>query len=1219
MKILPDYLIQYMPEIEEAMEELRLSVIDHAYELLQRLDIDELTTDEIRRKLELYDIRVSDMKRAWLPNGKFYRLYPYIKHHRSRLNAIRAIAKSGGQFEGIWSSDFSDQPEYEFYKISVGRHYQFKSNADGYFYVSGDSQKDVHGRVVDSAATALTTDILINQALPAGYTYLYVPWPRPVYPGDSGYFYNVHMLDFDRLHYSKLWGADNEDPLDENDHDIHPDYSVPASTLHDWNHTDKKDSPYRTPYWFDYHYMDDMRSDEERNTWPIKESGTYKDEDGIQTNPENAVIYELSEDCKELQNSHAVFPTKYYTHARYRTTDPNRSQTFTPLSAEAKLFLESFDESRRSEIVTKISEVCNVTTEQANYILDHVPCKLPYIDPSNIANTKEELESVGCVIKNFTIDENYLTDVEYNYSENPSTYRYDYLARGYALKLRDNLSHIKTYKPFWNEKTPFLDMCYQNNVFTQHSYYTIKLVSIGGVNQVQAYRALSLCLNIRSQQAIQLINQCPVTIQGQHTLQTVEVLRKTGLVIEVISTSGELLAYDKVLTLVSCQDSRQLVNVFSSVYSFYSVYDDGRLSVLTNSLPMRLYRTADKSLEEIKAAFDAADAVTTLENANITNSNSLYNWLNLKESNNIINAALYDDSYNEYKRVIDYRVYVKSKSVFPPPPGTDSDLKRAIYFITGVSITNTIGHTKILIISKDTKADALATIDAIWEFYEYWGYSGGEKYELFCIENYEKHSVVKENVPPISEITHTSYDRPTCGKLDSVYIGYTLPSNSNQGENKTLSDLVTDNKIYSIGESSTDYIKYDPELFYTVVGIGTYSNSGEQSVKTDNVKAYLECAPSPPDNSNSLFLNTLDDATFGSTENPPSPAEVNYIVYKTSRTHKLYFSQNKNDVLLKSQFNMLYNELGSNEIYYHYGSAYNNKGFEYSVVGIYDSEGHKIDYANKPLMKCTQSLSGSRPQYYISCGEVKLKESMFPNLNKEWKLANGTEDEQYISQLSSDYTVYRSISNVGVNNSTATMYIELDLTSSMSFTFKYMNCSEQVQADYLKAYLDGAEILDSSEGDHFYNPPIWQSLDVTVSEGKHTLEFVYAKTDDDGYEFNDCAYVAIPHISYPDSDYASASYILFTTKVFDGHVEDTPIVNVFVKTPNDEIITTSMIPDIGKIQIDGNYITLEEFDRLGYSFETGGTTTVNYKEASSNSTGGNAISYNDPNYTFENT
>ena len=93
MNILPDYLITYMPEIEEALEELRLSVIDHAYELLQKLDVDELSTDEVRQKLELYDIRIDNMSGDWLPNGRFYRLYPSIKHHRSRHNAIKAIAK----------------------------------------------------------------------------------------------------------------------------------------------------------------------------------------------------------------------------------------------------------------------------------------------------------------------------------------------------------------------------------------------------------------------------------------------------------------------------------------------------------------------------------------------------------------------------------------------------------------------------------------------------------------------------------------------------------------------------------------------------------------------------------------------------------------------------------------------------------------------------------------------------------------------------------------------------------------------------------------------------------------------------------------------------------------------------------------------------------------------------------------------------------------------
>ena len=85
MKILPDYLIEMMPALEEALEELRLSVIDHAYELLKCLDVDELSSDTIRRKLELYDLKIDNMTEEWLPNGKFYRMYPEIKHNRTRI------------------------------------------------------------------------------------------------------------------------------------------------------------------------------------------------------------------------------------------------------------------------------------------------------------------------------------------------------------------------------------------------------------------------------------------------------------------------------------------------------------------------------------------------------------------------------------------------------------------------------------------------------------------------------------------------------------------------------------------------------------------------------------------------------------------------------------------------------------------------------------------------------------------------------------------------------------------------------------------------------------------------------------------------------------------------------------------------------------------------------------------------------------------------------
>ena len=182
MKLLPDYLIKYIPAIEDAMEELRLSVIDHAYELIQSLDIDELSSDNIKDKLELYDIKTENMSNEWLPNGKFYRLFASIQHHRTRLNTLKAISKSGGQFEGLWTDDFKYKSSYNYRTTQILRHYYLGSSLDGYFYISGNTDRNPDGTIRSSARTALLNDIIMSQALPAGYTYLYVPWPRPSYP-----------------------------------------------------------------------------------------------------------------------------------------------------------------------------------------------------------------------------------------------------------------------------------------------------------------------------------------------------------------------------------------------------------------------------------------------------------------------------------------------------------------------------------------------------------------------------------------------------------------------------------------------------------------------------------------------------------------------------------------------------------------------------------------------------------------------------------------------------------------------------------------------------------------------------------------------------------------------------------------------------------------------------------------------------------------------------
>jgi hypothetical protein len=443
MKILPDYLIQVLPELEDAIEELRLSIVDHAYELLQCLDLDELSIDQIRQKLELCELKVSNMTSEWLPNGRFYRLYQSIKHNRSRKNAIKAIAKSGGQFEGLWSNNFSNKTEYNYNKIQVARHYELSSNADGYFFVSGDTVRDKKGTVVTSAAKALTTDILINQSLPAGYTYLYIPWPRPHYPADSDCFYNVNMLMYDRLHYSTdceyKWALYNQTEkiyycadnsyeqcfckvTDSNtlygnsastcylpfDNTIKSDcpfvydsYSenVPASTKYDWYNG--KGTPWRASYWFDYHYMNKMGitlpDENSAGTWPITESGTYYDIDDDPTDdPSEAITYKLNNNCLELSDSKSYFPTKCYMRDRLKSTMPNRLQKFEfkdynyikiEDSKRYYITLESY-EGLYEKVVSLIYSAYNYQISRdiiRNYI-NSVPVELPYFTKYGLFN-----------------------------------------------------------------------------------------------------------------------------------------------------------------------------------------------------------------------------------------------------------------------------------------------------------------------------------------------------------------------------------------------------------------------------------------------------------------------------------------------------------------------------------------------------------------------------------------------------------------------------------------------------------------------------------------------------------------------------------------------------------------------------------------------------------------------------------------------------------------
>lgn len=429
MKILPNYLIEFMPEIEEAMEELRLSILDHAYELLNCLDINELSSEDIRNKIELFDIHVENMKESWLPNGRFYQIYPYIKHHRTRLNAITSIVRSGGQFEGLWSTNFRKTQAYNYHKIQLVRHYDIASAMDGYFYVSGDTYRNPDGSIASSAFVALQSDILLNGVLPAGYTYLYVPWPRPHYPSDTEYFYNVNSLLHDRLYYAKHC---KEYYSDKQYSAI--DLDKPASyTLYKDEQgkiSDDGINKYRyiSSFWFDYHYIDGYtlqpKKDRDRYNY-IDECGKFVDVDGnIITDPNDAnkmVKYVANDDCEynfnKLNDSNALFPTNCYMLFVGKTTSPDRHQVSKYL---------------QYKIIDDIYHESYIGLDEHGYeVYDDVP----------------------------PIDEPF------------GPYRNDALISTYAFRRRTSFNHIKTYRPVWSEMSPTFALV-QSDINRTPSHYS---------------------------------------------------------------------------------------------------------------------------------------------------------------------------------------------------------------------------------------------------------------------------------------------------------------------------------------------------------------------------------------------------------------------------------------------------------------------------------------------------------------------------------------------------------------------------------------------------------------------------------------------------------------------------------------------------------------------------------------------------------------------------
>ena len=897
MNILPDYLITYMPEIEEALEELRLSVIDHAYELLQRLDVDELSTDEVRQKLELYDIRIDNMSGDWLPNGRFYRLYPSIKHHRSRHNAIKAIAKSGGQFEGLWSTEFSNKSEYNFKDITVARHYELQNNADGYFFVNGNIEKTAKGTIASSAAQALTTDVLINQALPAGYTYLYIPWPRPVYPGDSSYFYNVNMLMYDRLHYAE--------DCDHYWKKIGVDYSR--------SHNDSSSSKVNTSYSI-YVCVDNSEANRycsapDSNINPL--DVTYSD-----------IITEIIVgDSKEysLESEHAFIEINGdapFSHSFYNEDEPASTKydwkngTNTPFRAPYWIDYHYMNTIKRS---------------------------LPTSDPI-YAGTWPVTES------GVYFDEN----------------------GDEALELDDALTYSLTQecKELSNSRSTFPTKCYLKD--------SIKTTE---PNRLQKFTPKSLVLTIKNYDTVKdneaIIDAlCKALHISKSEIKTRSNIRHIDNEYGIDKTTNKL-----VITLID-----------SSYESF-----SGNLCVS--------YMLNGESVELQQQQFSKgvwfSDEMPV--NANITNvvvyDSNVIEFIvtdeimeQFENSITLIGNCDYEFEYNaEYS--IDENDLKEPDRVFSPKEGPYRWDKLADGFL--VHIHDTLNHfkqykpfwnekTPWLEMCKSKYASDVQTDEnevVNHSLYNWMNFKQSENrpaipFNASVLETYslETKSIIKDNEPPISEVTFTSCDRPTRGRLDPVYIGYLsstyIPSDSQattDTQDSQDDNYILDNShiyIFDSDESiyvNPDEIKYDPEYYYTIISLN-YKDGDRQDTKINCLWDASE------DKSDHVFADFIGDPVTGDLKlrshtnsehhldnGVPS---YNYITFKKSRVHKLWFSSNHRDTDILTSDNHLYNFYGDTNIY---SFSQNDILPEYTVLDVYDEHNKPLGYKSGTI-KCTCTI-----------------------------------------------------------------------------------------------------------------------------------------------------------------------------------------------------------------------------------------------------------------------
>ena len=1036
-----------MPALEEALEELRMSLIDHAYDLLKCLDIDELSSDDIRRKLEVYNIKFENMSSDWLPNGRFYRMYPSIKHHRTRYDTIKSIVASGGQFEGVWSDSFSNKAQFNYSSIQLLRHYKLGSDQDGYFYISGDTSRSLDGSIASSAIEALSSDILLSQALPAGYTYIYVPWPRPHYPSDSGYFYNVHMLQFDRLHYSEDCNYPYSAPYDT---------SVPAS-----NRYYSKFTVMQPPYWYDYHYIG---TDTHPNvtSWPIKEIGYYCNDKGtriarletsldgnsvmmlptydgditlwetpvhasdsktINSIYKKAVKYELDESCSYLGDPASNWISNCYLHTRYKTSEPNRKQQFTPFER-----IVLFDNVTSKDVLKSVLEsVFSMSSSDAIKLLEkdvvYVPLKIEDCDDEYLKALKDRLDSTANVSIS-SHSEDGIDELAYsiagilNNREYTPTIKSAILADDLQtiLNLAGDSVHTSDIVDFIKKvpKSPVILYDFDKSEGSREAIASL----------------LSTCYNIDIQTAKdKLMLDTPIELYSFQPSQSdfengckdaftvMEGLRHLGCTCTCSGYTGVTLSYSNFSYSIvkNSIDENCLIEPNLEFSPKAGAYKFDRLTA-------GLIHKVNESIHHIKtykpvwdvpspvfemsqSDWQPAEYEVTITNATSaqaeTIANNIYTLIGKSQSDT---SSIAEQIYAKQPLpIVDSRVIDKLLSTIIASDPVNHSLKYnciiknliidAVYFVTDYdsnreqdlvdelsmiyahltsSEISSMLHNVSISPIRVTSNEDISLEQAITNILNAGGVvepklkSVSNRSLYYWTELKQQRNVpaltecmIATNEPPVSSETFTSFDKPTVGRLDPIYTAFFRAKPDEEEINPPKQD-----SNYTLSDTLESN-----KIYY-------YNNT--DSVEYDPTLYYSIMNVCKDDSGNETVFEDSSIYVQGDpatkqlyiNKNNQDNASYNCITYKTSKVHKMWFSRDKlNHNVVSTSNGKLYNSVGKTGDFYHFTNYnvdqldHNTVYIKYKVIGVYKEDGTKVEGGNPTIMCILHGVTGSADTY----------------------------------------------------------------------------------------------------------------------------------------------------------------------------------------------------------------------------------------------------------------